>query len=166
MLNSSGGFTTPTAISSSTSSDKTASFSPSLSRSSSQRPSGNSLSLPGDEDLSFVSSRSASYCNDRPNSFSDDPLSPVFQAESFLPATLANSSSQQNLATVSRSAPMYISVHAQANDDESLFPRRSPSLAQQRNEPADHSTRHELANSGVYRSHRFSGGSLEDEQKR
>ncbi|UJR26562.1 hypothetical protein I4U23_007883 [Adineta vaga] len=158
MLNSSGGFSTPTAVISSASSDKTSSFSPSFSRSSSQRPSENSLFLVGDEELSLSSSRSTSYCFDRPNSFSEDPLSPIFQPEPFSPSS-NSSSSQQNSSAIGHTAPLYISVHAStlpipmtkstflsssspSNDDDSLFSRRSPSSSYRKSEQLNSPIKH------------------------
>ncbi|CAF0764190.1 unnamed protein product [Adineta ricciae] len=163
MLNSSGGFSTPTAALSSTSSDKTPSFSPSLSRSSSQLPSENSIFLLGDEELSLSSSRSASYCYDRPNSFSEDPLSPVSRPELFLP-TPSYSGSQENSPAVTHTPPMYISVHPSSspipvtkstlpvskspqNDDDSLFSRRSPASSYKTSEQLSHSSKHILTSS-------------------
>ncbi len=123
-LNSSGGFSTPTPGLSSTSSDKTPSFSPQTTTASSpsQRPSHNSVFFLADEDLSSRSSRSASYSLDRPNSSSDDPLSPVFQTE-HLPSSIntsqrlpsnssLSSSSQQYSPAIVHTAPLHISVYS------------------------------------------------------
>jgi hypothetical protein len=149
MLNSSGGFSTPTVALSSTSSDKTASLSspPNISTSS-QRPSNNSVFLLGDEDLSSRSSRSASYSFDRAHSSFEDPLSPVFQTENCSSSSSSATSSQQQSPAIVRTAPLYISVYSSPapiprvkstvsssapptnNDDEhhqSTFIRRSPS---------------------------------------
>lgn len=125
MLNSSGGFITPTPGLSSASSDKTPSYSPETSTSSSsfQRPSNNNVFFVGDEDLSSRSSRSASYSLDRPTSSSEDPLSPVFQND-HLPSPRNNShrrlpfnsssssSSEQHSPAIVRTAPLYISVYS------------------------------------------------------
>ncbi len=156
MLNSSGGFSIPTAAFSSASSDKTPSLSPQPTTSY-QRPSKNSVFFLGDDDLSSRSSRSASCSLDRPNSSSDDPLSPVFQTEHLspsiktphrLPSNSSSSSSSlhQHSPAIVRTAPLYISVYSSTppipvvkgtvsssapptnnNEDEPLFTRRSPS---------------------------------------
>lgn len=121
ILESSGGFkTTNTALASISSSDKT----PSLS-STSQRPSNNSVFIIGDDESGSASSRSTSFCYDRPGSFSEDPLSPVFQGEQPSPSinnyqrpiSISSSSSssmtsaQQYSPAVVRTAPLYISVY-------------------------------------------------------
>jgi hypothetical protein len=119
MLNSSGGFSTPTIALSPTSSTKTASFSspPTISKSS-QRPSNNSVFLPGEEDFSSRSSRSASYSFDRPCSSFEDQLSPVFHTENNPPSknssssSLSATSSQQHSPAIVRTAPLYISVYS------------------------------------------------------
>jgi len=155
MLNSSGGFSTPTAARSSSSSDRTPSFSPPPPTSLFQRPSHSGIFLVGDEELSSTSSRSASYGIDRPSSLSEDPSSPSFQLDPFSPPVnapqrlLSNSSSssslQQQSTAILRAAPLYISVYSSTppipltegtdsssvfptSDDESFFTRRSPSL--------------------------------------
>ncbi|CAF2522711.1 unnamed protein product [Rotaria sp. Silwood2] len=127
MLNSSGGFSTPISVVSSTSNDKTPSFSSPPITSSSQRPSENNVFPLGDEDLSSPSSRSTSFCFDRPNSLSEDASSPVFQTEHFSPPinnnsqrSMLNSSSssssalslQQYSPAIVRTAPLYISVYS------------------------------------------------------
>lgn len=114
MLNSSGGFSTPTAPLSSSSSDRTASFSPSPVIGSSQRPSSNSVFLIDDE-LFSLSSRS----EHRPNSFSEELFSPSDGHSSTPPTSkrlMSNSSSpslllQQHSPTAPHSAPLYMSVH-------------------------------------------------------
>ncbi|CAF1233926.1 unnamed protein product [Adineta steineri] len=141
MLNSSGGFSTPTPALSSTSSNKTPSFSPSLSRLSSQRQSNNSIFLLGDDEYSLPSSRSASYSQDRPNSLSEDPLSPVFEMNRSSPpinVPQRQSSSQYNSPAVVHTAPLPITTYSpipfvnhsisstNGDDDESYFVHRSP----------------------------------------
>jgi hypothetical protein len=126
MLNSSGGFPTPTAGLSSSSSDKTPSFSPLETASSSQQPSNYSVFFLADEELSSRSSQSASYSLDRPSSSSEDPLSPVFQTEHVssrmntsqrVPSnsslsSSSTTSSQQYSPAIVRTAPLYISVYS------------------------------------------------------
>ena len=114
MLNSSGGFSTPTAPLSSSSSDRTASYSPSPVITPSQRPSNNSVFLIDDE-LFSLSSRSEHH----PNSFSEEPFSPSDGHSSTPPTSkrlMSNSTSpslplQQHSPTARHSAPLYISVH-------------------------------------------------------
>ncbi|CAF4846585.1 unnamed protein product [Rotaria sp. Silwood1] len=126
MLNSSGGFATPIATLSSTSSDKTPSFSSPPITSPIQLPSENNVFSLGDEELSSSSSRSTSFCYDRPNSLSEDASSPVFQTEHFSPPinnsqrSILNSSSssssavssQQYSPAIVRTAPLYISIYS------------------------------------------------------
>ena len=110
MLNSSGGFSTPTAPLSSSSSDRTASFSPSPVISSSQRPFTNSVFLVDDE-LPSVSSRS----EHRARFFGEEPLSPtspMTTSKRFMSnSSLSSSSPPQHSPGPLRSAPLYMSVH-------------------------------------------------------
>lgn len=150
MLNSSGGFTTPTGNSSSASGEKTPSFSPPLRSSSSERPSSNSVFLLADDDQT---SRSECSSSDKRNFSFDDPFSPGFSQEHFpLPSPPSRSSSssiqQQHSPATVRTAPLYISVYSTSpsvplvksthssstatvtttnDDDETFFARRSPS---------------------------------------
>jgi hypothetical protein len=138
VLNSSGGFTTPTAHSSSASSDKTPSYSPTpVTSSSSKRPSNNSIFFLGDEESSSLSPRSASYFIDTPNSLSEDGLSPLFQQEYSSPPQInspkrlpsnssSSSSSQQHSPAIVRTAPLYISVYS-TTPPTPLVKGRSPS---------------------------------------
>jgi hypothetical protein len=124
MLSSSGGFTTPTAPLSSTSSDRTASFSPSPIMSTSHRPSENSVFLVDDDDLSSLSSHSM-Y---RPDSYSDElfTLSDV-RKSIIIPSQrcTSNSSSTSSLphdslhvhgsSSTSSRIPSSTSVHSSSN---------------------------------------------------
>lgn len=132
MLNSSGGFVTPTATSSTGSSEKTPSVSPpAKSSSSSEHPSSNSIFLLADDDQT---SRSEYSSFDKRNFSFDDPFSPGFSHEHF---PLPSSSSP----SIVRTAPLYISTYSTSPtiplvktahssstaDDETFFARRSPS---------------------------------------
>jgi hypothetical protein len=157
MLNSSGGFSTPTTVHSSASSDKTPSFSPPpRTSSSSQGPSSNSVFLVGDEEPGSPLTRATSSYHHRPHSLSESPSSPLFQTRPYSSSintphrppsnSSSSSSSQQHSPAIIRTAPLYISVYSSTppiplvkgtvssstppippNDDELFFKRRSPS---------------------------------------
>lgn len=169
MLNSSGGFATPTAALSSTSSDITPSYSPPPTISLTKQPSNNHIFILGDDELSSPSSRSASYRVDRPNSSSEDPLSPVSSTDPFSPEInasqqeLSNSlSSQQHSSGIVHTAPMYISAYSSTpsisrikdtnssppiNDDESFFTRRSPPSIVRKIEQSNNTFKHIITTS-------------------
>lgn len=103
-LNASGGFTTPTAPLSPSSSERTASLSPSALISSSPRPSNNSVFLADDDD--FLSSSSRSGGLHRPHSSS-------------------SSSSQLYSPGINRASPLYIPNSASASIAPSMKPSKT-----------------------------------------
>jgi hypothetical protein len=150
VLNSSGGFSTPTATHLSTSSDKTPS--------SSHRPSNNSVFLVGDDELLSQSANGL----DIPNSST---------------SSSSASSPQQYSPVAVRTAPLYISVYTStppiplvkgtvsssappvplSNGDELFFSRRSPSpqpsSVLKTNEQSNSTYKHPAISSSLYKNH-------------